>query len=466
MSLIPPAKPKYQYSKVRFFEREHGVEFLKFEWNQMKKFANSRYDLRVEIDGYVSWSRPPYFLLLPTTTTHNGYIICKVEDELNYPDLNQFSTIKGKWQVDMIQGRPTKVIIVSDVNKAKPEFGKITPDISPKDFVGILFEKWRNIREPTEKLIAQSLISSPTEIKRTGGFTLTLANYSKKNTLTSFLRDLQRFIPSDFTKNKTMSFTVPELGITSNLPKFGWEDHVSNLESLSSTVNEKLNRIPNSKNECSITLLQKTMGPIDFDLRGIIKSDYPLVLEENIERIRTSHDVDPEVYKFILATRMSTPTISSDVYNQSIRKCQNALSKFADIHKAFSTRTGDNQFFDLGYKGKSLSVYNLAISQSRADADDSINLEDVSKASKLYIENLNDILDVQELWGYEKIPPSVSVTLEERKIYLLLQDHKEQNTLQIAEKLKMPKKDAARSVKMLIAKHLLFEPIENKYSSV
>ena len=38
--------------------------------------------------------------------------------------------------------------------------------------------------------------------------------------------------------------------------------------------------------ECSITLLQKTMGPFNFDARGLVKSDYPLVLEEHVERTR------------------------------------------------------------------------------------------------------------------------------------------------------------------------------------
>jgi len=356
---------------------------------------------------------------------------------------------------------------VTNVDKVKPDFGKIKPDISSRDFVGILFDRWRNVRDATEQMIAQSLISSPTSIsERTGGFTLTLSNHSKRNKLDSFLMDLQRFIPKDFTKNKSLSFNVPEFGITANLPKFGWEDHVSNLDSITNSVDKKLDRIPNNMDECSITLLQKTMGPVDFDLRGVIKSDYPIVLEEHIEHTRISYDVDPEVYKFILATRMSAPTVSREVYDQSIQQNQERLQEFACIHEHFSHRTGDEQFWDIGYKGKPLSVHNLAMSLGRASASETINVEDARNATELYLENMDSVLDVQESWGYDKIPASASVTLEERRIYMFLEDHKNQNANQIAQGLGLLEKDVEKMVRMLVSKHLLFEPSPNSFSSV
>ena len=467
MPLFPPAIPKYQYSKVRFFERVHGTEFLKFELEQMKKFAEAKKLDDVELDGYVAWSRPPYFVLLPTTTTPNAHIICKVEEGLPYPDLNQFSTINGKWRYDIIKKNPVKILKVTNINKTKPDFGKIKPDIAYHDFVGILFERWRNTRETTEQLIAQSLVSSPTSIsERTGGFTLTLANFSKKNKLKFFMADLQRFIPAELTKNKPFSFKIPEFGITANLPKFGWDDHVSGLENISTDVNKKLDRIPNNMRECSITLLQKTMDPPNLDSRGVIKSDYPIVLEEYIEHTRRSHYVDPEVYKFILAVRMSSPVIPRKTYESSIQKSQEKLQEFGDIYKSFSQRKGDNQFWDMGYKGKPLSVHNLTMALGRANVSDSISIDDVEKTIKLYLENMENILDVHELWGYDKIPASASVTLEERKIYLFLEDHRAQSIQQIAYNLGLLEKDVEHTVQMLISKHLLFEPSSNRFSSV
>ncbi len=466
MSIIPTPKPRYQYSRVRFFEREHGTEFLKFELEQMNKFSDARKQDHVEIDGYVSWCKPPFFILLPTTTTPNGYIICKVEDGLNYPDLYQFSTIQGKWIIEDIKRKWTKVLLVSDIHNTKPHFGDIKPDILPKDFVGILFDKWRNLRPTTKKLIAQSLVSSPTILaERVGGFTLTMANYSKRNALSMFLGDLRRFIPTDFVKNKSLSFKIPELGITTNLPKFGWEDHVSNLENISNILN-KLDRVPQSEGECSITLLQKTMGPLNFDLRGLVKSDYPIVLEEHVERTRLSHYVDPEVYKFIIATRMSAPTISTNTFEQGIDHSRTKLSEFAQVHEAFSKRIGHEQFLDLGYKGKPTSIYHLALSLGRSQSLDKITIDQIKRSADLYLQNLVVIMDVQETWRYDKIPAAATVSFDERRIYLLLDEIGELDIPQIAEKTNQSITYTAKLVKSLLQKNLLFEPKPGKFSSV
>ena len=36
-------------------------------------------------------------------------------------------------------------MLITDIERTKEDFGKIKPDISTKDFLGILFDKWRNI---------------------------------------------------------------------------------------------------------------------------------------------------------------------------------------------------------------------------------------------------------------------------------------------------------------------------------
>jgi len=439
MSFLLRTIPKYQYSKVRFFEREHGIEFSKFEFKQMKIFDEAYKQKRVEISGYVAWSRPPYFLLLPTTTTPNRNIICKVEDELSYPDLNQYSTIRGYWKIEIIRNKLVKVLFIEDIDNTKPDFGKIKPDITPKDFVECLFEKWRNIRTTTKALIAQDFISSPTNTTdRTGGFTLTLASYSKKNASNMFLRDLNRYIPEEFTKNKSLSFKVPELGISANLPKFGWDDNVANIDTIPKNIDTKLDRIPHNMDECSITLLQKTMGPLNFDVRGMIKSDYPIVLEEHVERTRVSYDVDPEVYKFVLTSRLSSPTVSLDVFNQGIKQNRKDLAKISKDHEALTPRTGNNQFLDLGYKGKPLSIHNLAMSFGRSYSFDTISVENIKKASQVYLKNLENVMEVQEIWGYDQIPGGADISISERRVWVFLMDKPNQSKIEISENLGMP----------------------------
>lgn len=467
MSLIPSEIPKYQYTKTRFFEREHGIEFTKFEFDQIKKLATARKQANPEISGYVVWSRPPYFLLIPTTTTANASIVCKVEDGLSYPDLNQFSTIHGSWQHEIIKGKPVQVLVVEDIERTKEDFGKIKPDISPKDFVETLFEKWRNIRGTTKALIAQDFVSSPTSAaERTGGFTLTLASYSKSNALSIFLGDLNRFIPKDFTKNKSLSFKVPELGITANLPKFGWDDNVANVEKIPKTIDEKLDRMPKNMDECSITLLQKTMGPFNFDSRGLVKSDYPIVLEEHVERTRVSYDVDPEIYKFILTTRMSTPTVSLDIFNQGLEKNRKELSKLSETFDSFSQRIGNEQFLDLGYRGKPLSIHNLALSFGRSDSLDVISLDSIEKASKVYRKNLENVMEIQEMWAYDEIPASAVMSIDERRIWKYLRDNSNQSVNIVSEHMELPLKEVQKIIQSLLSKSTIIESEFGKYTAV
>ena len=467
MSIIPFDIPKYQYTKTRFFEREHGFEFTKFEFEQMKKFSDVRRQERVEISGYVVWSRPPYFLLIPTTTTSNASIVCKVEDGLSYPDLNQYSTIRGTWQHEIIRGKPVQVLLVTNIDKTKQDFGKMKPDISTKDFVDILFEKWRNIRGTTKALIAQDFVSSPTSTaERTGGFTLTIASYSKSHALSMFLRDLNRFIPKDFTKNKSLSFKVPELGITANLPKFGWDDNVANVEKIPKNIDTKLDRIPKNMDECSITLLQKTMGPLNFDARGLVKSDYPIVLEEHVERTRVSYDVDPEIYKFILTTRMSTPTVSLDIFNQGLEKNRKELGKISETFESFSERTGNDQFLDLGHKGKPLSIHNLALSFGRSNSLDSITLDSIEKASKVYRKNLENVMEIQEMWAYDEIPASAVLSIDERRVWKYFLDYPNRSVNDVVENLELPTKEAQKIIQSLLSKSTMIESEFGKYTAV
>jgi len=467
MSFLPAPRPKYQYSTVRFFEREHGIEFTKYELDQMQHFAEARKQEHVEITGYVAWCRPPYFLLLPTTTTPNGRIICKVEDGLNYPDLNQYSTIRGNWKVDILKKKLEKVLVVSDIVKTKQDFGKIKPDISTKDFVDILFEKWRNIRGTTKALISQSFVSSPTTMtERTGGFTLTFASYSKKNALDMFLRDLNRFIPADFTKNKSLSFPVPELGIKANLPKFGWDNNVANIENIPKKVDAKLDRIPQNTDECSITLLQNTMGPFNFDARGMVKSDYPIVLEEHVERTRVSYDVDLSISKFILATRLSAPTVSLDVFNHGILHNRNKITKLANDYDAFSKRTGNEQFLDLGHKGKPLSIHNLAISIGRSNSLDTLSTDEIENASQIYIKNLENVMEIQELWGYDEIPASATMSITERRIWTYLRDNPDQSALEISDNMGIPFVDIEKNIRSLLMNSAIYESGFERYSTV
>src|SRR6185437_8884703 len=175
--IIPYKQEKYRHKRARLADRLFGLEYTEFENNQIKNFDEAKRSSIVDITGFVSWINKKRFLLLPTRTTPNPYLICQIPDGLHLPADNQYVTIKGK-MVFEIESRTTgfahKILEVEDIQPAKSDFGLVKPDISRKDFEQYLFDGWINIDPITQNFIAQSLVSSPTTAARVGGLTTSL----------------------------------------------------------------------------------------------------------------------------------------------------------------------------------------------------------------------------------------------------------------------------------------------------
>jgi len=470
MSFLPLGLeiPRYQHTKVRFLEREHGIEYLPFEFEQMERFHTAKHlEGKIEITGYVSWSRPPYFLLLAAKTTPNCYIVCKTGNEISYPSMNQFSSITGKWVYEIIRDKLQKILLVENVQESSPDFGKIKPHISYNDFIGSIFENWRNIGETTQKLIAQRMVSSPTiPQERAGGLTLTLANYSKKGTVKRFVNDLEKFIPSEIAKQKSLSFEIEELGIKSALPDLGCSSHIAHLANIPKSIDVKLDRMPYSNDEYAVTLIEETMGVLDFDARGLIKSDYPITIEQEIEKKSNDYDVSLDVCKYLLATDVCSPIVSFDVYQKSLDFGRTKLLDFVKDHEDFVQLTGHDQFLDLGVKGKPLSIHNLTVSFMRSVTGDFVSLDNVKDATNFYLDNLRYVVNVQEDLGYHKIPPASTMSVEERRIYVYISNHQKVSINELVQNVNLVTKDIELIVNTLLHKHLLYEPEVGCYSAV
>ncbi|MDE2589942.1 MAG: hypothetical protein KGL95_09805, partial [Patescibacteria group bacterium] len=323
-------KPQYRYTKTRFIDREFGVEYTKFENEQMRHFMEERKKTVVEITGYVSWIKGNRFLLLPTKTVSNVYFICEMSMGVDFPDNNQYVSCKGSWKYSLQSKTTTfgyQILVVEEIQKSKPDFGMIKPDITHKDFVKILFDRWINIDEKTQNLIAQTLISSPTMPDRAGGLTLSLFNLTKEKLTNVFREDIRRFLPSEIRRNKPFLFDVRELGTKHTLPSFGWSEHISNFVNISSEINTKLNRTPISNDEYSISLLSDDHAPHDFSSEGLSKSDYPIILEEHLERKLGSYYTDPEIFKFFISAHMLFPSVSKEIYRQSLEYSRKEIMK-------------------------------------------------------------------------------------------------------------------------------------------
>lgn len=471
--LIPHEKPQYRYTKSRFIDREFGVEFTKFENEQMRHFMEERKKPIVEITGYVSWLDDGHrFLLLPTKTVSNVYFICEVSTGVDFPDNNQYVSCKGLWKYSL-QSKKTafgyQILVVEEIQKSNPDFGIIQPDITYKDFVEILFERWSNVDENTQSLIAQSLVSSPTNFERAGGFTLSYFSLAKERSAILFASDLQRFVPSELLKNKPLPIDVRELGLKSHLPSFGWEGVGLNDNFDKSAENQfitKLNRVPISKDEYSISFFSSKSAPADFNSTSLGKSDYPVIFEEHSERKHRSYYTSPEIYKFMIATHMSSPEVNVDVYRKGQEISRDALLKKIKTDETLSKFSGNDKLLDLGVRGRPLSIINLAISYGRSDLANSITIERINDTSQLYLNNLEHITDAWNDLIVDKITPLASLNNDERRVLALLIDNGPSSIVEGATKLKMSIDEFSRIISSLHKKNTIYEYDAQRYASV
>lgn len=467
--LIPNEKPQYRYTKTRFIDREFGVEYTKFENEQMRHFSEERKKSVVEVTGYVSWVDARQFLLLPTKTVNSIYFICEVSEGIEFPDNNQYVSCKGTWRYSLQSKKSAfgyPILVVEEIQKSQPDFGMIKPDITHKDFVEILFERWINVDEKTQNLIAQTLVSSPTMQDRAGGLTLSLFNLAKERTTDIFRADMKRFIPLEIRRDKPLVFNVRELGIKHALPSFGWSDYASNFNSIPSEINNKLSRIPISNDEYSISLFSDNNAPHDFNSEGLTKSDYPIILEEHLERKSGSYYTDPEIFKFFISAHMSFPSVSKEIYQQSIEYSRKEILKKISNDEILAKYSGGNQLLDLGMHGRPTSILNLATSYCRSDFTDSLSLDHIKNTTELYLDNISYVTDVWKELLPDKIDPLSSLSNSERRVLAFLIENGPSSIDDGTSKMKTSREEFSRIMVSLYNKHVIYEFDETKYASI
>ena len=425
--LLKEQQNKAISAKSRWIDRVFGFEYTKFEREQIKAFSDARRDALVEIYGFVSWIDRTKFLLLPTRTTNSTYIICQAIDGLVFPPNNQYVSCKGKWGHDIHLGSFYRKLIVEDIHLDTPDYKRFTSDIKASDFQGQLFENWANIDPTQQNLLAQYFISSPSLPSRVGGITVSMFNPRRQNRLVGILNsDLRRSIAPELLGTKKMTFDVPELNKTHRLFEFGWNEKISDYEKISENTQKLLNRDTNVINfEQSISLLSTKHQPNNFDSIGLVKSDYPIVIEEHVEKRRNSTHTDLGMSQFIVASHMNTPSIEQKTYDAALNYTRKEISEFVDTKTQLSTELlGHDKMLDLNFNGKPTSILNLAISQQRISNTDTVDMDKIKSTTKDYIKNLNIVFRVwDDRTAGGKINPLATLNYDEEKVLVFLHRH-------------------------------------------
>lgn len=470
--IIPPEEHKLRTIRGRLVDRLFGIEYTKFEIQKIQEFDKARKVPLVEITGFVSWIDRKRFLLLPTKTTNCIWFICEAIEDVNFPPNNQYISIKGKWSVrsDKSQNSFYKVLVVEDIQLTIDDIGIIKPDISQKDFEGHLFDGWSNLDGITKNFLAQNYVSSPAQPSRTGGFTISLFNHPRIRKMVNLLHsDIKRSIAPELLGTKPSIFEILELHQKHRLPSFSWKETVSNFEGYDDTVGKLMKRNPTHAGlEHSISLLSQKQTPKTLESEGLVKSDFPIVIEDHVERKRHPISTDLQITSFIIATHMNAPSIDIRNHDEGIRQFRSKLEKFVDTKDYLAKNIlGHEQLFDLGQSGKPSSIINMTLSRGRSQSIESVSIDDINKASNDFIANMDTTFRIwEDNLAYGKIHPSSTLSYEEEKILVLLHSKGPHNEVEICKILNISRDDCIRIIRSLTRKNTIFQYDQERYGAV
>ena len=469
-ALLGREESKKSYIRGRLIDREFGVEYTKFEWQQIQEFAKARNQDRIEISGFVSWIDKTKFLLLPTRTTSCIFFICKYEGLT--PPNNQYIACKGKKEVAVKKDDNSfyPILMVEDFKLEKPDFGKIKSDISQKDFQENMFEGWSNVDPVIQNLIAQNFVSSPSTATRMGGFTLSMFNHPRQRRLVNLLkRDIRLSIAPEILGTKKPSFDVYDLGIKHSLVPFDWKETIANYDTISNKTEIKLNRVPKSTQEHSFSLLSQKQSPMNLESNGLVKSDYPIVIEEHVERKRNSLTADLKATQFLIASHLNTPSIELSVVKKSINYVQKEIKKFVETKNFIAKKIlTHNQMLNLDVDGRPMSAIMLAISRGRSTELDRIGFDNIKSTTSDFIKNLDMSFNVwKDEKAFGKIHPLASLSYEEERIISFLHNNGPHSIPDITTALNMNLEDCRKVVRILHeVKFVLYSFDSEKYDVV
>jgi len=469
--IFPNEVSKVAMMKARLIDRVFSVEYLDFENKQINEFYNvRRINSKVEISGFVSWLNKGRFLLLASKTTQCMFMHCKVGEGLERPPDNQYITCKGTIHADIgVNGSPYFVLIIDEYFQTNPDFGKVESDISPKDFQGYVFENWTGIDEITQNYLIQSLVSSPSSTVRCGGLTQSLFSFPKTRILVKRLdEDLLRSIAPEILGKKAALFEIPELATKHRLPIPDWKLYSSNLENISQLNSERLDRIPGKTNqEYSMSLLANQPTPRSLDEEGLVKSDYPLLLQDQIERKRSPYYTDLKISKYILATHFNNPIINTKDYEKGVSFVQSEIRQVVEDEEFLENEIlGYKRFLDIGINGKPLSVINLGLSSGRTVGNMQVSFENIQSSTDDFILNLENLFAIwRDELHYGTIDPLSSLSHDERKIITFILKNGPQTISELNINLEFSTFQCMRIIQSLLNKAVLYMSSDDKYDT-
>lgn len=396
----------------------------------------------VEIDGFVTRLGGRKILLRPTPTSVDVNVMCEVAGNMRIPTDYDFIHVRGyrKFAKSSRSYRfSDRVIIVEKFDSPNLPQGYLKPDISLRDAADLLVEDYVDFREPLKTCLLLSVVSSPRDRFRIGGLTTSVmpTREEMSASLPLLFEDIRNGLPRDVTSNRDVNIKVSGMG-TIKLSPFSWSIFDTSSREASTGVRAKMiSRAAASflPNELTIGISGETVAPRSLEELWIRRSDFPIILDDSLERRAQSHEVSLDLAKFAIITHMNTPAISTIIGDDLFRIVKNPLGK---IKREFDPK-GYGGLIDMDVLyGTPRNILHIAWSLARISGSDDVGLEHLHEALEKYkeavISTFNEWDDRDIVFGHTNAEAKLGkMSPSSRKMYSFIRDHPNTSLAEIRE---------------------------------
>ena len=414
------------------YERSWQHEYAKGELRMIQEFQRAlNVGSIVEIDGFVTRIGGRKILLRPTPASVDINVICEVSGHTSIPTDYDFIRIRGyrKFVKGASNYRLSNQVIVEEFDSPKLPRGYLKPDISLRDAADLLVYDYVDFREPLKTCLLLSIVSSPRDRFRLGGLTTSIMPTRPEmfDSLPLLFGDIRKALPMDITSNKNVDIKVPGVGPI-KLSPFSWSIYdTTTRESSNRNRIRMVSRAGASflPNELTIGISGETVAPESLEELWIRKSDFPIIIDDPLERRAQSKEVSLDLAKFAIITHMNTPAISTIIGNDLFKMVKNPLGKIKREYDPLGY--GGLVDMDVQY-GSPRNILHIAWSIARIDGSDDVGLGHLHEATDKYKEALVSTFNAWDDRDIVFAHQSVNVRLgkissSSRKIYSFIMDN-------------------------------------------
>lgn len=423
IQFVEPSKP-FKPFQLRFWNRTFGSEFPSFEFSRMMEFYDAKKMNRPNISGYVKRIDDRHFLLLPTLYTPFP-LLCTCAEGISPPPENAYVNIEGqsRWtKLQKIVEREfagEKEIVVEKWTHDFPKWlNQVKPNISFRDFKEETFTRIVDIEPLVQDFLACQIISCPSFDGFVGGLNVCTFDATKKALARKIIKEIREVVPRDIGKAYNISTPFGKVQLRYN---YRFVPINADKPLLGNVVSAMVNRTARFRyDEISFCLGSKKNAPKTLDEPPCRLSDFPIILNEEVNIAKKKVDPSLEAFKYMHIQHFITPIISNT--EDIISKVHDKLIKLQDSYGIPQNVLARFKILDASYYGKPQSMLRLALANARIDNRKKISNDHVNHAFKMFYKNFDNIYEVwSDLFTTAVIPLRAKMLLmlspDERKIF-------------------------------------------------